>query len=174
MDLNHLGPMCFLWMFALSVLLVSPGTPTLAEEATNGGASVLIYQPLAGQGVQTMTFAISSTGFQSGAEIPKKFTCDGADVSPELSWVNPPSNTQSFAIIADDPDAPVGTWTHWVLFDLPAKTVSLPEGVAKVDEVPSGDVKAATISAKSATEDLVRPPANRIVISSSSTPSTEY
>ncbi len=85
-----------------------------------------------------MTFAISSTGFQSGAEIPRKFTCDGADVSPELFWVNPPSGTQSFALIADDPDAPVGTWTHWVLFDLPAQTASLPEGIPKVDEVPGG------------------------------------
>jgi len=125
-------------MFALSVLLFTPAARTLAEEATNGGASVLIYQPLAGHGVQTMTFAISSTGFQSGAEIPRKFTCDGADVSPELFWVNPPSGTQSFALIADDPDAPVGTWTHWVLFDLPAQTASLPEGIPKVDEVPGG------------------------------------
>jgi len=85
-----------------------------------------------------MNFAISSSSFQNGKEIPTKFTCDGADISPALSWANPPSGTQSFALIADDPDAPVGTWTHWVLFDLPAQTASLSEGVAKVDELPGG------------------------------------
>ena len=85
-----------------------------------------------------MAFAISSTSFQTGGDIPKKFTCDGADLSPELHWTSPPAGTQSFALIADDPDAPAGTWTHWVLFDLPAETSSLAENVSKVDEVPTG------------------------------------
>ncbi len=85
-----------------------------------------------------MTFSISSSSFSQSAEIPRKFTCDGADVSPDLTWTAPPAGTQSFALIADDPDAPVGTWTHWVLYDLPAQTTVLPEGVSKVDEVPSG------------------------------------
>lgn len=85
-----------------------------------------------------MAFTISSPSFQNGGEIPKKFTCDGADVSPELRWSSPPAGTQSFALIADDPDAPVGTWTHWVLFDLPAQTTFLPESVTKVDDLPAG------------------------------------
>jgi len=85
-----------------------------------------------------MTLTISSSAFTSGGDIPKKFTCDGADVSPELSWSNLPSGTQSLALIADDPDAPAGTWTHWVLFDLPAGATGLPEGVAKVDELAGG------------------------------------
>ena len=85
-----------------------------------------------------MTFSISSSSFSQSGEIPKKFTCDGADVSPDLSWAAPPAGTQSFALIADDPDAPAGTWTHWVLYDLPAQTTILSEGVSKVDEVPSG------------------------------------
>jgi Raf kinase inhibitor-like YbhB/YbcL family protein len=86
----------------------------------------------------TMAFAISSASFQSGANIPRKYTCEGADVSPELHWTSPPAGTQSFALIADDPDAPVGTWTHWVLFDLPSQTASLAENVPKVDELPGG------------------------------------
>ena len=86
-----------------------------------------------------MAFAISSTGFPNGGDIPRKFTCDGADVSPELSWTEPPPGTQSFTLIADDPDAPSGTWTHWVLFDLPAATSSLAEGVTKIDELPGGE-----------------------------------
>lgn len=85
-----------------------------------------------------MALAISTTSFPNGGDIPKKFTCDGADVSPELSWTGAPAATQAFALIADDPDAPVGTWTHWVLYDLPATTASLAEGVSKVDELGSG------------------------------------
>jgi Raf kinase inhibitor-like YbhB/YbcL family protein len=92
----------------------------------------------AGRGVGSMPFAISSTSFKNGGDIPKKYTCDGADISPELSWTGVPAGTQSFVLIADDPDAPAGTWTHWVLFDLPPETTSLMEGVSKVDEVPSG------------------------------------
>lgn len=85
-----------------------------------------------------MAFAISSTSFSLGGDIPKKFTCDGADLSPELNWTDAPAGVHSFALITDDPDAPVGTWTHWVLFDLPSQTKGLPEGIAKIDELPSG------------------------------------
>ena len=94
--------------------------------------------PIVPQGAGTMAFTLSSSSFSSGADIPKKFTCDGADVSPALSWTNPSAGTKSFALIADDPDAPSGTWTHWVIFDLPPQTISLAEGVAKIDEVPGG------------------------------------
>jgi Raf kinase inhibitor-like YbhB/YbcL family protein len=86
-----------------------------------------------------MAFAITSASFPNSGDIPKKFTCDGADVSPELSWAEAPQGTQSFALIADDPDAPSGTWTHWVLFDLPSTADSLPEGMSKIDELPGGE-----------------------------------
>lgn len=85
-----------------------------------------------------MAFTLSSSSFQNGGDIPKKYTCEGADVSPELSWTAPPQGTRSFALIADDPDAPAGTWTHWVLYDLPPDTHNLEENVAKVDELPNG------------------------------------
>lgn len=85
-----------------------------------------------------MAFSISSPSFQNGKDIPKKFTCDGEDVSPALSWTDPPQGSKSLALIADDPDAPRGTWTHWVLFDLPPATSALPEGVPKVGELPGG------------------------------------
>lgn len=88
-------------------------------------------------GGQKMDLRISSTAFQNGADIPKKFTCDGADVSPSLSWTGTPAQTQSFALIADDPDAPAGTWTHWVLYDLPANITELQENVSKVDKLPN-------------------------------------
>ena len=85
-----------------------------------------------------MTFAISSPSLSNGGKIPTKFTCDGSDVSPALSWTTPPPGTQSFTLIADDPDAPVGSGTHWVLFDLPTHASALPDGVSKVDEVSGG------------------------------------
>lgn len=84
------------------------------------------------------TMKISSASFGAGEMIPKKFTCDGPDASPKLSWTEPPAKTQSFALIMDDPDAPAGTWVHWVLFDLPADTRELAEGVAKQEQLPNG------------------------------------
>jgi Raf kinase inhibitor-like YbhB/YbcL family protein len=89
-------------------------------------------------GDQKMNFAISSTAFQNGSDIPKQFTCDGADVSPPLSWNRAPEKVQSFALIADDPDAPAGTWTHWVLYDLPATDTELQENISKIDKLPNG------------------------------------
>jgi len=81
---------------------------------------------------------MSSASFSAGEMIPKKFACDGPDVSPKLNWTEPPAKTQSFALIMDDPDAPAGTWVHWVLFDLPADTRELAEGVAKQEQLANG------------------------------------
>jgi Raf kinase inhibitor-like YbhB/YbcL family protein len=89
------------------------------------------------QGGRTMSFALTTTAFADGGGIPRKYTCDGADVSPALNWNDVPAGTQSFALIADDPDAPVGTWTHWIIWNIPANTAALPEAMAKVGE--SGD-----------------------------------
>jgi Raf kinase inhibitor-like YbhB/YbcL family protein len=88
-----------------------------------------------------MGFQISSTAFASSQMIPKQFTCDGGDVSPQLSWNGVPAGAKSFALIMDDPDAPVGTWVHWVLFNLPADAKELPEGVAKQEQLPDGSLQ---------------------------------
>ena len=72
---------------------------------------------------------IESAAFTEGGLIPERYTCDGADVSPPLSWTSVPAGTGSLALIADDPDAPGKTWVHWVLFDLPAESKGLPENV---------------------------------------------
>lgn len=81
---------------------------------------------------------VSTKSFSAGGEIPKRYTCDGADVSPQLSWGEAPSGAKSIALIADDPDAPRGTWTHWVLYDLPPRTLELAEDVRKLDQLPGG------------------------------------
>ena len=79
---------------------------------------------------------LTSSAFRAGAEIPRKYTCDGSDVSPPLRWQNVPAGTQAFALIADDPDAPGGTWVHWVLYDLPPETIELAEGQPKTGSRP--------------------------------------
>lgn len=86
----------------------------------------------------SMSFQISSTAFTDGEMIPIQFACDGSDVSPQLRWNGVPSATQSLALIMDDPDAPVGTWVHWVLYNLPANTRELSEGVEKQEHLASG------------------------------------
>ncbi len=85
-----------------------------------------------------MPFQIATSAFSAGERIPKKFTCDGPDVSPQLRWKEAPVGTQSFALIMDDPDAPVGTWVHWVLYNVPANMTELPEGVEKQGQHISG------------------------------------
>jgi Raf kinase inhibitor-like YbhB/YbcL family protein len=77
-----------------------------------------------------MVFELTSAAFAPGQQIPVKYTCDGQDISPPLQWSDSPPATQSFALIFDDPDAPVGTWDHWILFNLPANTRNLPEQAA--------------------------------------------
>jgi Raf kinase inhibitor-like YbhB/YbcL family protein len=88
-----------------------------------------------------MSFELKSPDFTHGSTIPLPFTCVGADVSPALEWNAPPSDTQSFALIADDPDAPVGTWVHWVLYNLPASVRSLPQNFPKYEKVQDGTLQ---------------------------------
>ncbi len=88
-----------------------------------------------------MSLAIGSPAFANFAEIPRRYTCEGEDVSPPLAWSGAPEGTQSFALIVDDPDAPDPlapkmTWVHWVLYNLPATARGLPEAVAKTDLPP--------------------------------------
>jgi len=85
-----------------------------------------------------MTFALSSSDFANGAEIPKQFTCSGEDRSPALDWKDAPAGTKTFALIVDDPDAPVGTWVHWVIFNIPAKVDGLGGGFEKKEQGPDG------------------------------------
>ena len=81
---------------------------------------------------------LKSSVFSDGADIPRKQTCDAEDVSPVLRWNNVPAGTKALALIVDDPDAPVGTWVHWVIYDLPADTKELAEGIAKTDTLDRG------------------------------------
>ena len=81
---------------------------------------------------------ITSTAFEEGGMIPRKYTCDGEDVSPPLAWTGVPEAAKTIALISDDPDAPMGTWVHWVLFNLPASEKGLPEAVPTDKELKNG------------------------------------
>ncbi len=97
------------------ILLCSFQSESQADTQTKGG--------------KTMKIQVTSTAFEEGGMIPKQHTCDGKDISPPLAWTSIPEGTKSLALICDDPDAPVGTWVHWVLFNLPADVKELPENV---------------------------------------------
>jgi len=81
---------------------------------------------------------VKSDSFSDGGMIPAKYTCDGANISPKLSWDNAPKGTKSFVLICEDPDAPMGTFTHWVLYDIPADVHELPENLPKDKILPNG------------------------------------
>lgn len=87
-----------------------------------------------------MAISVTSTAFEAGKPIPKKYSGDGEDLSPRLAWSNIPQGTKEIALICDDPDAPMGTWVHWVLYKIPPETTSLPEGLPreKTLRVPAG------------------------------------
>ena len=84
------------------------------------------------------TDILKSDSFSDGGMIPAKYTCDGANISPHLSWDNVPKDTKSFVLICEDPDAPMGTFTHWILYDIPADVHELPENLPKDKVLPNG------------------------------------
>jgi len=85
-----------------------------------------------------MKLDIKSTAFGEGNSIPKQYTCDGSDISPQLSWSQPPEGTGSMVLICDDPDAPMGTWVHWVLYGLSPDTLEISENIPDDKEVLGG------------------------------------
>ena len=78
---------------------------------------------------EEMKIEVKSSAFTEGGMIPKKYTCDGANVSPPLTWSNVPPGTKSLALVGDDPDAAMGAWVHWVVFNIPPNVKELKEGV---------------------------------------------
>jgi Raf kinase inhibitor-like YbhB/YbcL family protein len=85
-----------------------------------------------------MPFELISSAFKRNEAIPKEHTCDGADISIPLNWKDPPERTKCFALIADDPDAPRGTWVHWVLYDLPSDVRELSAGIGQEQSLQIG------------------------------------
>ena len=84
---------------------------------------------------------LESTAFAANGSIPPRYTCDGEDISPLLNWDAPPAATKSLALICDDPDAPLKTWVHWVVYNLPPQTRSLPENLPAGNPLPEGGLQ---------------------------------
>lgn len=85
-----------------------------------------------------MALTMMSSAFEEGGFIPAQYTCDGKDISPPLKWENAPQGVKSFALICDDPDAPVGTWVHWVIYNIPAQVSQLKEAFPTDEKLPDG------------------------------------
>ncbi|MCA1815665.1 MAG: YbhB/YbcL family Raf kinase inhibitor-like protein [Acidobacteria bacterium] len=121
---------------ALLVLLVAcwagcrGSSPSrVANENVNGSAN---------SGGEKVQLKVTSAAFAEGQSIPAQYTCDGRNVSPPLAWDGVPSNAKTLALVADDPDAPRGTWVHWVLFNLPAGEKALAEALPATETLASG------------------------------------
>jgi len=96
--------------------------------------------PDAGAGEKAMAFSIRSDDIRDGERIARRFTCEGEDVSPELHWQDAPEGTESFVLIVEDPDAPVGTFIHWVLYNIPADLEGLERGASRSAAI-KGDMR---------------------------------
>lgn len=116
----------------LAVFLLSACAPSAAA------TEPVISDPLAME--NAMTIELTSPAFMQGEPIPGRYTCLGEDISPALAWGEPPAGTRSFALIMDDPDAPVGTWVHWVIFNIPASARGLPEAFPADATLPDGSL----------------------------------
>jgi hypothetical protein len=115
-------------LFALLAVLF------IEKEALSGTA-----QTTAGaRRIATVKLDVTSPAFTNGQTIPKEYTADGKNVSPPIKWSQPPSATKSLALICDDPDAPAGTWVHWVVWGIPANTTELTEAVSSGGKLPNG------------------------------------
>jgi Raf kinase inhibitor-like YbhB/YbcL family protein len=102
---------------------------------------LLLYFSLdesAAQGKGGNNMEVKSSAFKSGTRIPAKHTCDGVDVSPSLTWSKLPAGTKTVALICDDPDAPMGTWVHWVVYDIPGSSAGLQEKLPPLKELANG------------------------------------
>jgi Raf kinase inhibitor-like YbhB/YbcL family protein len=121
----------FLLPLLFALLVGCTGTPQPAAPAAPANA---VSQ-------EGATMKLTSPAFSEGVLIPAQYTCAGDDSSPPLAWNDIPSGAKSLALIADDPDAPVGTWVHWVVFNLPVTAGGLPEGIKDEKQLPGGSVQ---------------------------------
>jgi len=131
--------------FILLLVLIGCGRNTSSTADTSASSAINAATTDAGSGSKVMSIKVMSPAFQPGGPIPSKYTCEGQDISPPLAWSGAPSTTKSFALIVDDPDAPdpakpQRVYVHWVVYNIPATTTSLPENASKTG-LPKGAVQ---------------------------------
>jgi Raf kinase inhibitor-like YbhB/YbcL family protein len=114
---------CLMFM----AMFLSACTSSTAETASPSAPATTSPETIQPTTEADMSFKLTSDAFANGQSIPAKYSCVGKNISPSLAWSEPPAGTRSFALIVEDPDAPGGTWIHWVLFNIPAERRSLEE-----------------------------------------------
>jgi Raf kinase inhibitor-like YbhB/YbcL family protein len=124
----------------LTVSMYTAAAPDPHESCVSSIGPVFVFSISAATSAARPEAAmqINSNSISPGGEFPKRETCDGGDSSPQLSWSGAPPNTQSFALILDDPDAPSGTFTHWIAWNVPASARELAENLPKSAQLPDG------------------------------------
>jgi Raf kinase inhibitor-like YbhB/YbcL family protein len=125
------------WKSLLSYLMVLM-LVIIIIDCSNCNKQTDSEQPESKEGSNMATLQLISTVFSEGELIPSKYTCDGKDISPSLKWSGIPQNTKSLALICDDPDAPSGTWVHWVVYYIPSTVSELSEGVPTKETTSDG------------------------------------
>lgn len=100
--------------------------------------SILLFMIFSAQSKKTVKLAVESPAFKNGEMIPIKYTCKGENISPEIIWSGAPRGTKSFVLICDDPDAPMGTWVHWVVYNIPVNMNKLQQHFPKDVELKNG------------------------------------
>jgi Raf kinase inhibitor-like YbhB/YbcL family protein len=113
----------------LCVLVLAAAALLLSCRSETRSNSNSVAPPVSPSPGKRAELKVTSKAFQEGGMIPKEYTCDGANISPQLAWDSIPEKTKSIALIADDPDAPGRTWVHWVAFNIPANARELPENI---------------------------------------------
>src|SRR3972149_6991548 len=127
-------------MVALSTLLIACGGDEEATQTPPARPSPAMGTGATATVDSSATFALTSDAFTAGGSIPARFTCDGEDLSAVLTWDGVPDNAQSFVLIMDDPDAPGGTFTHWLIYNMSSQARGLPEGVEKAERPDDGAI----------------------------------
>ncbi len=127
--------------FKIALIGALLGIATACTRSPSPSQSAATAQLVATKSTANSNFQLTSDAFKSGEPIPSLYTCDGGNVSPPLSWSGEPQKTVTFAVIVDDPDAPAGVFTHWVLFNLPADIHNLPQGVPNTETLDNGAVQ---------------------------------
>jgi Raf kinase inhibitor-like YbhB/YbcL family protein len=128
-------------VFCLTLALVGCSTDHAAPTATSRRGAQQGPTPTVAaddEGGDEMALELTSTAYGEGEEVPVRYTCYGEDISPPLAWTGVPEGTVTFLLVFDDPDAPGGTWDHWIRFDIPATTTSLDEEQPAGDELADG------------------------------------
>jgi Raf kinase inhibitor-like YbhB/YbcL family protein len=144
----------------LLVLLLAAMAALYLSKLPRIAASPQAPSDLNSKGTAMPDLYLKTPAFQPGSEIPKQYTCEGEDLSPPLQWGGAPKGTQSLALIAEDPDAPSGTFTHWMLYDLPPSVTELPQGLPRKEHVKFGGLQGMNDFGKVAYGGPCPPPGN--------------